>query len=230
MIDTSSQARLPEYPLYYQEINWDLVDEDRYNFMEFRLMYEGPLKAASNSNTRVKEKHAIRKQFHTQLAELWRNVPQLQFWAKKVQQPFPDDPVIPLSWAEDDEEGEDLPLLPLINSLNSQREERKRLFERARIRNIGETYLETLASRYTRNGFRFVPLVHSGVNLVCGLDVLFLRRDNPGALIRSGGDIDNRIKVLLDALKMPKDGSELGTAIPGENEIHFFAYWKTTPW
>jgi hypothetical protein len=40
--------------------------------MEFRLVYQGPLKASGNNTRRVAEKHAIRKAIHKQLAELWR--------------------------------------------------------------------------------------------------------------------------------------------------------------
>jgi hypothetical protein len=36
-----------------------------------RLLYGGPLKAATQSNSRVKEKHAIRKELHKQFAELF---------------------------------------------------------------------------------------------------------------------------------------------------------------
>jgi hypothetical protein len=39
---------------------------------------------------------------------------------------------------------------------------------------------------------------------------LFLRRDTPGGLVENGGDIDNRIKVLLDGLRMPNIVRELG--------------------
>ena len=45
--------------------------------------------------------------------------------------------------------------------------------------------------------------------MVCELDVLFLRPGNPGALLRHGGDIDNRIKVLLDSLRRPDDEGEI---------------------
>ena len=41
-------------------------------------------------------------------------------------------------------------------------------------------------------------------------DILFLRRDAPGGLISSGGDIDNRIKVLFDGLKIPNTVGDLG--------------------
>jgi len=54
------------------------------------------------------------------------------------------------------------------------------------------------------------------------LEILFLRRDNPGYLIASGGDIDNRIKVLFDGLRMPNTVAELG-GIPLEpDEDPFF--------
>lgn len=80
------------------------------------------------------------------------------------------------------------------------------------------TYVETVAKQFDRCGFRFVPLVCNRLDLVCGLDILFLRRENPGDLLSPGGDIDNRIKTLLDALRVPRDGSEIsGTPEAGEN-------------
>ena len=53
------------------------------------------------------------------------------------------------------------------------------------------------------NGNRFVPLVSKAGGFTCSLDILFLRRDDPEGPIESGGDIDNRLKVLLDGLRMP---------------------------
>jgi hypothetical protein len=37
-----------------------------------------------------------------------------------------------------------------------------------------------LAARHSLYGFNFVPLVTSDLNLICGLDILFLRPDRPG--------------------------------------------------
>jgi hypothetical protein len=65
------------------------------------------------------------------------------------------------------------------------------------------------ADRYARCGYRFVPLISEFLMIACSLDILFLRRDGPGALIKSGGDIDNRIKVLFDALRTPKTCDEV---------------------
>jgi hypothetical protein len=58
--------------------------------------------------------------------------------------------------------------------------------------------------------------------LLCSLEILFLRRDYPGGVI-SAGDLDNRIKTLIDALRMPKGASELvGNEQPAEGETPFF--------
>jgi hypothetical protein len=74
---------------------------------------------------------------------------------------------------------------------------------------------------WTHSGFEFVPLIHEGSGSVCALDILFLRRERPGELITNEGDIDNRIKVLFDALRYPKNGGELAGATPSANETPF---------
>jgi hypothetical protein len=90
------------------------------------------------------------------------------------------------------------------------------------IKNIpGINEVEMLARDFERCGFRFVPLVNKRFDLVCGLNILFLRRESPGALISQGGDIDNRIKTLFDALRVPKDGSEI-EGQPDADENPFF--------
>ena len=43
--------------------------------MEFRLTYEGPLKAKAG----VKEKHELRKAFHEQLKILWKQIPLIDY-------------------------------------------------------------------------------------------------------------------------------------------------------
>src|SRR5258708_163486 len=40
-------------------------------FVEFRLVYKGSLPAQSSGGSRILEKHAIRRQIHAQLRELW---------------------------------------------------------------------------------------------------------------------------------------------------------------
>jgi hypothetical protein len=63
-------------------------------------------------------------------------------------------------------------------------------------------------------GFQFVPIIHRAHELACALDILFLRREKPGAIIQHGGDLDNRLKTLFDALRMPHDVSELAGVVP----------------
>jgi hypothetical protein len=83
----------------------------------------------------------------------------------------------------------------------------------------GRIYSEILADNYERCGRRFLPLVTEAGGLACSLEILFLRRDQPGGLIISGGDIDNRIKTLLDALQVPKECDQVPKEwMPSEDE------------
>ncbi|HTF72615.1 MAG TPA: hypothetical protein VK638_59105 [Edaphobacter sp.] len=79
----------------------------------------------------------------------------------------------------------------------------------------------TLAEKYTFGGFRFVPLVTEELSLICGIEVLFLRPDHPGGVIRSG-DIDNRLKTLFDALRMPSPGQVNDKTVPADGEDPFY--------
>jgi hypothetical protein len=79
----------------------------------------------------------------------------------------------------------------------------------------GKYIRNSYAKKYERDGVEFVPLVVEELGLVCDLDIAFLRPGAPGKIVSDGGDIDNRIKVLLDALRVPKDASEMHLK-PGE--------------
>lgn len=78
-----------------------------------------------------------------------------------------------------------------------------------------------VANRFREGNFRFLPLVTKDNGLACKLNILFLRRDAPGNLIESGGDIDNRIKVLFDALSVPGRGT-MADFSPEANEDPLF--------
>ena len=72
-------------------------------------------------------------------------------------------------------------------------------------------------------GFRLAPLVSPRLYLIAELAITFLRPEAPGAIITQGGDIDNRIKTLLDALRIPKVPNELPVGeVPGPDEDPFF--------
>jgi hypothetical protein len=81
---------------------------------------------------------------------------------------------------------------------------------------------EWVANNYRENGYRFVPLVRESISLYCSLDILFLRRDIPGSLI-SAGDLDNRIKTLIDTLRRPQNKQELrDNERPSDGEDPFY--------
>lgn len=81
---------------------------------------------------------------------------------------------------------------------------------------------EVLANLYREFGYRFVPLVREDFHLLCSLRILFLRRDGRGSVIQAG-DIDNRIKTIIDALRRPRSASELvGHESPADGEDPFF--------
>jgi len=82
--------------------------------------------------------------------------------------------------------------------------------------------LEALPERFKCGPYNLAPLVTRDLRIVCGLEILFLRPDYPGAVIHSG-DIDNRLKTLFDGLRIPgPDSKELGGCTPqdGENPFH----------
>jgi hypothetical protein len=123
--------------------------------VNFRLTYDGPLKAASQSDTRRVEKHTMREVFSRQLRQLYFE--REGFWEKEF----------------------------------------------AAVATEGTKF------GIPRGKYLCLALVREKLHLVCDLDILFLRRDNPGNLISQGGDLDNRIKVLFDALRMPQDDNEV---------------------
>ncbi len=57
--------------------------------------------------------------------------------------------------------------------------------------------------------FTFVPLICKAFFLVAKLNVTLLRPEPPGSIITQGGDIDNRLKTLLDSLKIPSEPNAL---------------------
>jgi hypothetical protein len=82
--------------------------------------------------------------------------------------------------------------------------------------------VELVAALHQAQGYRFVPLVRRDWSMLCTLEILFLRRDAPGSALNAG-DIDNRIKTLIDALRCPLNAKELaGSETPLEGEDPFF--------
>lgn len=74
-----------------------------------------------------------------------------------------------------------------------------------------------MATKFSKFGFRFVPLVNEDYGLSCNLDILMFRWEQPGRIVMQGEDIDIRIKTLFDALCMPVSQDEIGTPEQGED-------------
>ena len=53
--------------------------------------------------------------------------------------------------------------------------------------------------------WKFSSIVNSNNYLVAKLDITLLCPEEPGKLVTQGGDIDNRLKTLLDALSLPQE-------------------------
>jgi hypothetical protein len=81
---------------------------------------------------------------------------------------------------------------------------------------------ETLSNRYNKYGWNFVPLVTEELRLSCWVDILFLRMQPPGSLFSMKGDIDNRLKTLLDCLQIPDANQNYQSATPEDHERPFF--------
>ncbi|WP_425987749.1 hypothetical protein [Afipia sp. DC4300-2b1] len=167
--------------------------------MRFRLVYEGELKSGqkdpeANQHDRLAQhKQSIRKVFHRQLKHLWQTN---KFLSERKEHPI-------------HRTADHRPVGDGAAYFGPNENEKIPLSDYT-------------ASLYEENGYRFVPLVREETSLLCSLNILFLRRDTPGSVI-SAGDLDNRIKTLIDALRRPKSANELrGNEIPAEGESPFY--------
>ena len=171
--------------------------------MKFRLTYEGELRptqrdpVGSQRNPLAEHKHLIRRRFHKQLKHLWATDRFLSRYRIS-----PDNPNI----GENRTAAAD----SMFAMWAPAEDENKPL-------------VDVVAARHAVLGYRFVPLVTEYFDLSCSLYILFLRHDIPGSAIQAG-DIDNRIKTLIDALRVPQNQEELvqEDVCPMEGEDPFF--------
>ena len=82
--------------------------------------------------------------------------------------------------------------------------------------------VDFLAQQYQMGNYQFVPLVIGRFKIACKIGVLLLRPDPPGEQLIKSGDIDNRIKVLFDALRIPHALDEIGNNDPDKDETPFY--------
>jgi hypothetical protein len=110
-------------------------------------------------------------------------------------------------------------LHPQLRSLWQQHPALKDFWEHPR---HGFARISDRAKQFERFGFRFLPLVTADAEIACALDILILRREEPFHLFTGGGDIDGRVKTLLDGLRMPSQGPEVNGQKPESDEDPFF--------
>jgi hypothetical protein len=83
------------------------------------------------------------------------------------------------------------------------------------------TRQEVLGNQFDRFGYNFVPLVTKEKPIPCSIEILLLRPDPYTSVIQSV-DLDNRLKTLIDALRMPDSLAEVNSQSPTEDEKPFF--------
>ena len=71
-------------------------------------------------------------------------------------------------------------------------------------------------------GIRFAPLISEKKHLTASLKINLLSADDKGAIIVKTADVDNRLKVLFDALRSPSCESELPSTVEDEDKNGFF--------
>jgi hypothetical protein len=144
--------------------------------VKFTLTYDGDLRSSGNGSKKVRDKWEIRKQFDPQLRELWKISPGLQLAKRHSVIPKTDG-----FWMIDTHHSD-----PGSGPQNEMR----------------DNHMD-LCAPIECGGRSFLPLVRETHALMCGLKILFLRKEKPGRVYQ-GGDLDNRVKTLLDALCIPQ--------------------------
>jgi hypothetical protein len=81
--------------------------------------------------------------------------------------------------------------------------------------------IAAIGRNWNRAGYNLVPLVTPEMMLRCSLDVVLLRPENQLGILKNG-DIDNKLKTLFDALRMPESAAETGGENPSRDEDPLF--------
>jgi hypothetical protein len=164
--------------------------------LEFRLLYSGVLLGGSRTHPRPEVKHAIRRQFHPQLRQLWQGDGTLKQLAMRY------------GILQGKDGGEYFgPQLRTEEDIGTDA--------------AWQLGIHVISQKWQRNGYSFVPLVTRELCLRCSIDILFVRPEDP-SLVAESGDLDARLKTVFDALKMPRNLDETGGAGPAEDETPFF--------
>ena len=210
--------------------------------MVANLQFKGDL-----PTTRTNEKmHEIRRQFHGQLRRLWDIEDALKDLASEFQVVFEKEHLGSLrskngAWIASPKNFDvDSPPCSFrsktmaLGHLYLHRPSHRSFENSMRATHLREDHpnlkvlsgIEFAASPFTRGAFSFLPLATKDLSLMCRLEIKILRHDGPGSLFGKKGDIDNRVKALVDSLRVPDLGQLKETRgsrfSPGKNEVPFY--------
>ncbi len=153
--------------------------------MRFHLVYNGALPSAGNK-AKPADVLRIRKKISPQLKQLWGTHDALRLLQERAVVERPGNSTVRVGHG----------LAP---------------------RGLADAYpqeFEYLAMPIRVGCKTYQPLVRQSLHLCAELSILFLRQDDPGALISQGGDLDGRLKTLLDALRMPSEQEQTANPPP----------------
>ena len=78
----------------------------------------------------------------------------------------------------------------------------------------------TLKSVRQVNSCSYLPVISDKQGLLAKISITWLRYEPPGSILQAG-DIDNRLKTLLDCLQTPPSGQVEGLSVEGTEEQPF---------
>lgn len=163
--------------------------------LQFTLTYDGRL--ASNGNPAAKR--AIREHLHPQLEQLWQISPALRTVFLNRLYPIGGTTI---ATERHHSEGDVAP---------------------QKIKAKGGE-LTDLCTPIVVGSAAFLPLVRESLSLQCSLRILFMRQEPRGGVLSGRGDIDNRLKTLLDALSMPNEQQERSSPTPQPSHTQPITY------
>ena len=152
--------------------------------MQFYLVFRGRLPSTGNTSKKPDIVRDIRDQFHPQLELLWKTSAALQRLKRTAW--VAENPATRMATVDS----------PLGPEWDVDKYPPK------------EGYVD-LCAPIVKGKKSYIPLVRKSLDLNCHLQILFLRQEDPGALVLQGGDLDGRIKTLFDALRAPDEDVEL---------------------
>lgn len=68
---------------------------------------------------------------------------------------------------------------------------------------------------------KFIPLISEPLEHTASLHITLLGQGDPTIVNTPGGDIDNRLKTLFDALRVPHQGNELPSGVSSHNQTFY---------